>query len=342
MSDLPARWRSDEWRAELERWLVPAIEATGRRVTGPLVQERVRFWSTVLTVETDHGKVWVKENAPSQAFEAALAQVVDEVVPGTVAPIVAVEPDRGWLATADLGAPMWHDDTMPPLESWVATARQYATAQRALADHEDRLLASGLRRFASEPERVVAWCEALLSSLLGLPADDPRRPTTDEVSQVRDGLGRVEEAAAALEASGLPHSLQHNDLHLRNAFPLGDGAAIIDLGDALWAHPLTVTRIPLWILRSRGDLAPDHPDLRAVEDAFLEPWTDVGEAGGVESLRALLPAADRISCLHRAESWRRLIGDVPFRCVDEPFQRSVTEWLVDATAPDPYASATAR
>ncbi|MFW5472464.1 hypothetical protein ACOCJ5_04065 [Knoellia sp. CPCC 206450] len=339
MTDLPARWRSKEWRAELARWLLPAIEATGRQVTGPLVQERVRFWSTVLTVETDRGKVWVKENAPSQAFEAALVRVVEEVVPGTVAPIVAVEPDRGWLATADLGQPMWHGETMPPLESWVATAGQYARAQRDLADHEDRLLATGLSRFPSSPDRVVAWCEALLSSLLTLPADDPRRPTAEEAEQVRDGRGRVEEAAATLEGSGVPHSLQHNDLHLGNAFPLSDGAAIIDLGDALWAHPLTVARIPLWILRSRGDLEPDHPDLRAVEDAFLEPWSDVRD---VESLRALLPAADRISCLHRAESWRRLIADVPFEVVDEPFQRSVTQWLVDATAPDPYASAIAR
>ena len=33
---------------------------------------------------------------------------------------------------------------------------------------------------------------------------------------------------------------------------------------------------------------------------------------------------------------------MPVERVDEPFLRSVPEWLVDAAAPDPYASAVAR
>ena len=36
------------------------------------------------------------------------------IVPDAVAPPLAVDPDRGWLATADLGLPMWHDETPPP------------------------------------------------------------------------------------------------------------------------------------------------------------------------------------------------------------------------------------
>ena len=57
---------------------------------------------------------------------------------------------------------------------------------------------------------------------------------------------------------------------------------------------------------------------------------------------ALLPAADRLSCLHRAESWARLQRDVPLRVVDEDYVRSAVEWVVDAAAPDPYASAVDR
>lgn len=338
--DLPALWRSPEWRAGLEAWLVPALADAGVTVTGPVVQDRVRFWSTVLHVETDAGRVWVKENAPSQAFEAGLVQAVEGILPGLCAPLLAVEPVRGWLATADLGLPMWHDETPPPEEDWVPVVGQYAAAQRTLADHADALLATGVPRFPERPDEVVAAVVDLLEGQRGLPVDDPRRPTDEEMRLVDDGLGRIHEAAGVLEASGVPPSLQHNDLHLGNAFRRPDGgAAYIDLGDALWTHPLTTLRIPLWIMRYRFGHDEDGAATDRALAAGLEPWTDRWDR---ETLGALMPAADRLSCLHRAESWRRLQADVPVRVVEEDFLRSVVEWVVDAAAPDPYASATAR
>jgi len=120
----------------------------------------------------------------------------------------------------------------------------------------------------------------------------------------------------------------------------GNGVhALIDLGDAVWAHPLTTLRIPVWILRHLHEEDGHGPASRRALAAGLDPWTDRCDLG---TLTALVPAAERISCLHRAESWRRLQADVPVTRVDEPFLRSVPEWLVDAAAPDPYASAVAR
>jgi hypothetical protein len=334
--DLPALWRSPEWRDDIESWLLPALEDAGRTVTGPVVQERVRFWSTVLHVETDGGRVWVKENAPSQAFEAALVAVVEDIVPGLCAPLVAVDAVRGRLATADLGLPLWHDETPPPIDDWVAVTEGYAVAQRTLADHADAVLAAGVPRFPEAPDAVVGWVTDLLDDLRALPADDPRRPTEEESALVADGLERIHDAAATLADSGMPSTLQHNDLHLANAFRRpGGGMTYIDLGDAVWAHPLTTLRIPLWIVRNRFDLAEDSPGVVRVRDAGLQPWTDRWDR---DVLVALLPAAERLSCLHRAESWVRLQGDVPRRVVDEDFLRSAIEWVVDAAAPDPYAS----
>ena len=338
--DLPALWRSAPWRAAIEGWLLPALEEAGIRVTGPVVQDRVRFWSTLLHVETDAGRVWVKENAPSQAFEARLVQVVEEIVPRTCAPLVAVDAERGWFATADLGPPLWHDETPPPPDDWVAVVAGWSTAQHVLAEHADAVLRAGVPLFPHSPDEVVAWVTDLLRSLRALPADDPRRPTDEEAALVDDGLDRIHEAAAVLAASGLPSTLQHNDLHLANAFRRPDGGmTYIDLGDSVWAHPLTTMRIPLWIMRDRFDLAEDDRDLRRARDAGLEPWTDRLDRA---SLAHLLPAADRLSCLHRAESWTRLQRDVPRRVIDEDFLRSPIEWVLDAAAPDPYASAVAR
>ncbi|WP_404380869.1 aminoglycoside phosphotransferase family protein [Knoellia locipacati] len=201
------------------------------------------------------------------------------------------------------------------------------------------MLSTGLSAFPKEPDDVVIWVERHVEALLALPEDDPRRPSPAEAEGIESGLPLVRDAAAALVDSGLPDSLQHNDLHLGNAFRRGEGAALIDLGDALWTHPLTSARIPMWIVRNRLQLAVDHPDLVRVAEAFIEPWTDLADR---ESLHALLPAADRISCLHRAESWRRLIADVPLSRVDDDFVRAATEWLVDATAADPFASAVDR
>ncbi len=338
--DLPALWLSPEWREEIEGWLMPALEEAGVPVAGPLVQERVRFWSTVLHVETDAGRVWVKENAPPQAFEARLVQVVEDVVPGLCAPLVAVDAGRGWFATADLGISLWHGEAPPPVEDWVAVVEGYSTAQAALADHAGVVVGAGVPVFPETPDGVGCWVSDLFDELRALPVDDPRRPTDAEAALVDQGLDRIRDAAAVLAGSGLPSTLQHNDLHLGNAFRRMDGGiTYIDLGDSVWAHPLTTLRIPLWIMRHRLGLAEDDADLRRARDAGLEPWTDRWDR---ESLAALLPAADRISCLHRAESWARLMRDVPLRVVDRDFVRSAVEWVVDAAAPDPYAAAVER
>ena len=338
--DLPALWRSAPWREELEAWLLPALADAGRTPTGPVVQERVRFWSTVLHVETDAGRVWVKENAPSQAFEAGLVQVLESVVPGLCAPLVTLDTGRGWLATEDLGSPMWHDETPPPADDWVHVVERYAEAQHTLAGAADTVLASGVPPFPQAADDVVRWVVDLVDGLRSLPAGDPRRPTDEEAAAVDDGLGRIHDAAAVLEASGLPSSLQHNDLHLGNAFRRPDGGtALIDLGDAVWANPLTTLRIPLWIMRARLGLAADDPAVLRARDAGLEPWTDRWSRA---ALVALLPAADRLSCLHRSASWSRLQADVPVRVVEEPYVRATIEWLVDGAAPDPFASAISR
>ncbi len=269
------------------------------------------------------------------------SQVVEEIVPGTCAPLVAVDAERGWFATADLGLPLWHDETPPPPDDWVAVVAGYSAAQHVLADHADAVLAAGVPLFPEGPDDVVAWVTDLLDGLRAMPADDPRRPTDEEAALVDDGLDRIHDAAAVLAASGLPSTLQHNDLHLANAFRRPDGGmTYIDLGDSVWAHPLTTMRIPLWIMRHRFALAEDDPDLRRARDAGLEPWTDRARPRGPRR-----PAARRRPPLVPAP--RRVVGAASSAtCRSGSSTRSSCgrsiEWVVDAAAPDPYASGVAR
>ncbi|MBM6404844.1 phosphotransferase [Phycicoccus sp. CSK15P-2] len=334
MRDLPALWSSAAWRAELEAWLLPALADAGLTPTGPVVQDRVRFWSTVLHVDTDDGRVWVKENAPSQAFEAALVTVVDRIAPGRMAPVVAAEADHGWLATRDVGVPLWDRDDVGE-DAWVELVAGWGRLQRELAPHADALLATGMAAF---PEDAAAgWAADLADTLYALPTGDPRRLSDGERREVDAGLPLVADAAEALVASGMPATLQHNDLHLGNAFhEAGSPVAFIDLGDAVWAHPFTAFRIPLWILAERQGGAGD-PLVGRVVDAALEPWTDLASR---DALRALLPSADRVSCLHRALSWQRLVDDVPVSAVDPGHVRAAADWLLVATDTDPFARAT--
>ena len=337
--DLPALWESEGWLAGVEEWVVPALAERGVHTTSDVVLDRVRFWSVVARVETDAGRVWVKENAPSQSFEAALLPLVHHLVPGAVPAPLAVDLDHGWLAVADLGLPMWDDDVRG-VDDWVNAGQGYGVVQGVLAGHAEAVLATGVPTFPEDPDEVLAWLDGLLAASGALPDADPRRLTDLETAAVADGVPRIRAAAERLAASGIPPSLQHNDLHLGNAFRRPDGTiAYIDLGDALWTHPLTSARTALWIMRNRLGVDPAGPEVGRAVDGYLEPWTDRWD---LTTLRGLLDDADRISCLHRAESWRRLQADVPVGRVDEPFLRAVPEWLVDAAAPDPYASAVAR
>jgi hypothetical protein len=53
-------WASPEWRQQAEQWIDLVLETFGVARTGPVEQPRIRFWSTQLTVPTDHGTLWFK------------------------------------------------------------------------------------------------------------------------------------------------------------------------------------------------------------------------------------------------------------------------------------------
>jgi aminoglycoside/choline kinase family phosphotransferase len=337
MRDLPALWTSQPWRHEAHAWIDASVEATGARLTGPVEEHAVRFWSVVLRAETDRGRVWFKQNAPSQAFEAVLMEEVSAVAPDRVPPVLAVDRDRGWLLTADVGEPVGAqrpDDDGAAAAEVAAVAQSWSALQRRLAGREAAMRRARVPAF--EDWNAIPYAVALADSLAALPEGDGRRLDPDGRRAVDAGLERLGEDAARLEASGIPESVEHNDLHLWNAMRGRDGGfAFIDLGDAVWSHPFGSLRILDWVMRSRLPYPPGTPEHDHLVDAYLEPWTDLAPA---RELRRLLPAAERMSCLHRAESWRRLMADVPLDVVEDEWLDAAGYWLLAASAADPYAA----
>jgi len=297
-------WTTSGWRDEAYGWIERILSEHGLTRTGEIEQPRVRFWSTQLTVPTDAGRLWFKENCPGQSFEAGLVEVLAEVVPDHVVAPIAVEPERGWLLGPDAG-PTLRAAGGDVDELWPRLAADWADLQRRVADHVDRLTATGTP--ANPPDRMAVLVAERVDELTALPADDPRRLETGAADRLRDALPTIQRWAEQVAAAGLPMSLDHNDLHSGNAFvprPSEKQLRFFDFGDSVVGHPFSSLLIPLNVLAHELETDDDDPRLRRVVDAYLEVWTDVADPA---TLRAAVDPARQLGRINRSESWRRVL-----------------------------------
>lgn len=303
MQDLVALWRSPEWLAQANDWVCRELAARGIRTSAVLSENRMRFWSAVFTVETNRGRHWFKVTNPGQAFEARLAGVLATIVPDHVVAPVAIDADRGWLLTADQG-PTLRDAADTGIGHWELLAREVATLQRILAAHEDQVTAAGVSVLAAGD--APAYVLAAVDELEHLSSDHPQHVTAEVADRVRATAAQLHEDAEVLDATGLPNSLQHNDLGDANAFMGGGRVRIFDLGDAFWSHPLPVLQIPLAYATGEWPI-PGGEDERVqrVLSAYASEW------GGGSAVLDAWPAAGRLARVHRFASWARLVAEVP-------------------------------
>ena len=97
----------------------------------------------------------------------------------------------------------------------------------------------------------------------------------------------------AVTSRGPGIGLDHNDLHLGNAFP---GPLISDWGDAVIGHPFSSLR-PL-VFAAGKIFGPDAAT--SVRDAYLGQW------GEVQDLQETLELAMQLAAVQRLWMWRRL------------------------------------
>jgi len=309
-------WTGAEWRAEVTEWIRTVTGHHGLRITGECRQPRIRFWSTQLTVPTDAGVLWFKENCPGQSFEARLVALLAELTPDQVVAPLAVEPERGWLLTPDGG------DTLPysgDLDIWLRLVMEWAQMQRRLANHVARLRDAGVSLMAP------ALAAELAEEYTELSPDQPGHLDPETTDRVRARLPVIAEWGRHLAATGLPITLDHNDLHTNNAFTPrpGERLRFFDFADAVLGHPLCSLMVPLRALSSALECGDDDPRLRRVTDAYLEVWTDLADRA---TLRAAVAPALRLAAMHRAESWRRVL---PYASAAEraEFGDSAAYWM---------------
>ena len=259
--------------------------------TGPIELERTRAWATIFRVPLAGGRAWFKACGPIQAFEPRLTASLAARWPDRVARVLAHDPERAWLLTADAGDPVAAHGNDPAI--WLRALPAYAELQRGEVAHVAEHLA------ADVPDRRVGALPAKYDELLR--ADLPIEAA--EVERLRAFAGRFAHLCGDLAGADLVASIQHDDLHLRSLFVDGPTLRVLDWGDACVGHPFATLVVTFhWLERENG-LAPGDPWFERLRDAYLEPWGG-GHIAGFE-------LAQRVGLVAEAIGWLRHRGAMP-------------------------------
>lgn len=290
-----AVWGTQEFADELRAFVTDAVGEPA-----VLEQVKVRPWATVWRVVADGATYYAKQNCPGQAHEAALLTALSRISPARVVPVVAADPARDLLLTADLGETIQARGGDHDVDLWCRIAQEAAQLQREVAPHLADLPLTVLL-----PDCSTTYVGDAVGRLGALPAGDVRRLPDDVAERLRALLPTIERWSDQVAALDLPVTVNHNDLHANNVVAGADGALrFFDFADAVAAEPLGALLIALNISAHELGAGPDDLRLRRIADAALEVWSD---RAPMRALRAALPAALQLARLAKVESWRRCL-----------------------------------
>jgi Phosphotransferase enzyme family len=242
-------------RARAEEWIRATVAPAG-----PIQVVHEQPWSTVLRVPLSDGAAWFKACGAIQHFEARLTARLFARWPDRVPEVLAHSEDRSWLLLSDAGVRL--ADLGNPPESWLALLPLYGELQRGEADYAN----DHLRHHVPDLRvaGLVRGYEQLLRETLPLEAA--------EKEELRGFAGRFGQMCAELGAAGIPETIQHDDLHMNNAFLQGGMMRVLDWGDSCISHPFASLVATFRFLQERNGLPSDDRWFRRLRDAYLEPW----------------------------------------------------------------------
>jgi hypothetical protein len=279
-------------------WVDGRLHEAGIHRRGAVSDVRVWARAGLLTFETDRGRMWAKAVPPVFAHEIALTELLEDIDPGIVPPVVAADRALGRIITEHVDGPVLSDAVVDPAV-WAAALSRLAEIQRVLA---------------SDPA-ALAEAGAVAVSLADLAADVPGLLADDDLLLVDrpGGLDRAEAAALrartpdlvaaclALGGSRIPDSLDHGDLSADEVIVGAMGPVFLDWSDGSITHPF----LSAASLLADGAAAGDAADERAL--AYLGPWRagglDLDDRAGLE----LLMLARVVVPVHRAALYARRI-----------------------------------
>ncbi|MFN2125825.1 MAG: phosphotransferase [Candidatus Promineifilaceae bacterium] len=252
-------------------WIEQSLKEQGIKLTGEITATHRRPWSTVLHVPTDSGDVYFKAVGPPFAFEPPLTDVLYHLYPDCIPRVFAVDPNRGWILTADGGQTLRQAfKNGLDRQTWNEVLALYGGLQIDLAARVDSLLALGTRdrRTSKLPELY----KTLLEEKEWLLLDQKDGLTTADYRRLVNMLPQVEAMCRQLAAYAVPDSLHHNDLHDANVFYNNGAITFFDWGDSSIAHPFFSLRTVFVSMEYSFDLEEDDPIFDEFAWAYLLPW----------------------------------------------------------------------
>jgi hypothetical protein len=260
-----------------ERWVRAFVDPVG-----PLELFQEEPWATVFRAPVSDGFVWLKACAERQAFEVPFTAALSARW-ACVTEVIAHDAERRWLLMADAGE-TFRTLGNPP-ERWLELLPMYAELQIAETTRAREHLELGV------PDLRLARLPELFDELAAaaLPIDD------SEQRQLVALAPRFFASCQELATAGIGDSVQHDDLHMNNAYVKGGSLRILDWGDASIGHPFFSLFETFRFLVEMNGLPLDDPWFARLRDAYLEPW------GGGH--RDTFDLALRLGAVSRAIAW---------------------------------------
>jgi hypothetical protein len=239
---------------EAGAWIRAQVEPTG-----PIKVVHERPWGSVSRVPITGGLAWFKACAPVQAFEPRLTAALAGRWADRLPVVLAHHEERAWLLLGDAGERLGFGGGAEP---WLSVLPRYAELQRGEAAHAAEHLGGGV------PDRRLAIFPALYEAMVAreLPIH------SGELARLRAFPPRFGELCAELAASGVPETIQHDDLHGANIYARDGTPRILDWGDSCISHAFLTAFVTFLHLEELNGLPRDDPWFARLRDAYLEPW----------------------------------------------------------------------
>lgn len=322
-------WEGPHWREEADAWIAARMAEHGLAPIGEVTQPHIRPWSTVLMIPTDSGTIYFKATSPAFRHEAVVTQALAQWAPEQIVPVLAIDPQQGWLLLEDAGTLVRQVLTQEQtIDRLLTMLPQYAHLQQQMAEHAQQLLTLKIldRRLSSLPrlyDALLADRDALYIDVDDEEIDEEDSLSTQDYERLLalsdDVLARCE----ALSAMPIPQTLHHDDFHDGNIFIREGRFIFMDWAESAVAHPFFSMQVFLRGIGYRLNLPDDAPELTQLRDVYLHAWRDYDTEANLLHAYEL---AQPLAMISRALTWYAATKDLP-PAIKTEHALSVPGWL---------------